>query len=177
MRILEKWIQGYEKRKNEKREKRLAEIQVQADLKLSIEQLKKRIEAKPGGVRFLIIENERAIADVIRYILENAGIECRWLPGKEKITPAGIVEEIRTFQPHVISTCFTMPILNGIEVVQLIKKEMVEEPAILVISAESDPLTITRFVDLGIADYIIKPFEEGYLLTHLQKVLERKKII
>ncbi|UKS29600.1 response regulator [Paenibacillus sp. HWE-109] len=86
--------------------------------------------------------------------------------GKEALRKA------RRLQPDIVLTDVVMPVMNGIELVEQLRKERPDIQAIM-ISAHQDIRFIKASMKLEAVDYILKPFNLDELRQVVGKVLER----
>jgi diguanylate cyclase (GGDEF)-like protein len=75
----------------------------------------------------------------------------------------------------IIISDITMPKMNGLEMVENIKKDDVEVPVIF-ISAHNDQEYFLKAIELGVEFFLIKPIDIEQLAIILNKVLEKIKI-
>ena len=87
------------------------------------------------------------------------------------------LEKYREFQPDLIITDIQMPVLDGLSMVEELRKEDTKIP-ILVISAFNDTKNLMRAINVGVDRFLPKPIDITFLKRELQKsaevVLNRK---
>ncbi len=116
-------------------------------------------------IQILVVEDERAISDLIRLNLIRAGYNCTTaFDGK---TAADILEE-RNFD--LILLDIMLPFINGYELMEYIRPMKIPVIFITAKAALSDRI---RGLTSGAEDYIIKPFEVVELLARVAIVLRR----
>lgn len=76
-------------------------------------------------------------------------------------------------KPDLIILDITMPIMNGVEMLEKIKaeKELKDIPVIM-LTAESGKEYVTKVVLMGVSDYMVKPFKGDELIERVQKILK-----
>jgi two-component system, chemotaxis family, chemotaxis protein CheY len=80
------------------------------------------------------------------------------------------------FVPHLILTDFNMPDMNGLQFLDLVRKhEMLKETPVVMITSESEKQVILSAVNLGITEFVIKPFSDEILTAKISSVLKKKK--
>ena len=116
-------------------------------------------------IHILVVEDERAIADLIRLNLIRAGYNCTTaFDGK---TAADILEE-RNFD--LILLDIMLPFINGYELMEYIRPMKIPVIFLTAKGALSDRI---RGLTSGAEDYMIKPFEVVELLARVAIVLRR----
>lgn len=69
-----------------------------------------------------------------------------------------------------------MPIMNGVEVLKKIRQEKIKTDVIMV-TAANDTQTLENTMNLGVVDYLIKPFALERFLVSLEKFLLKKSTL
>ena len=118
-------------------------------------------------IKILIVEDEEAIANLIRMNLVKAGYQCETASDGEEA--ANAIQE-RTFD--LILLDIMLPKLNGYEVLEYAKT--VDTPVIF-LTAMGETQQKVKGLKLGAEDYIAKPFEIPELLARVETVLRRYK--
>src|SRR5262249_59534832 len=68
-----------------------------------------------------------------------------------------------------------MPGINGIEVLENVKKINSSVP-VIILSAAGQTKTVVDAMKLGAADFLVKPFEEQELELAIENVVEKQKL-
>ena len=118
-------------------------------------------------IRILIVDDEEAIANLIRMNLVKAGYQCEVASDGEEAADA--IQE-RAFD--LILLDIMLPKLNGYEVLEYAKT--MDTPVIF-LTAMGETQQKVKGLKLGAEDYIAKPFEIAELLARVETVLRRYK--
>lgn len=121
--------------------------------------------------KVLIIEDDKAIVDILKMILEHEGYSIDFSFNG----PAGI-EKFKKNLPDVVLLDIKMPRMDGIEVLQEIKK-INENPIVIMISGHGNIETAVQTTKLGAYDFISKPFDVDRLKLTIQNGLNFKKLV
>lgn len=119
----------------------------------------------------LIIEDDKAIVDVLKMILEHDGFRIE----KAFNGPTGI-EKFKEVGPDVVLLDIRMPKMDGIEVLQELKK-LDKNSVIIMISGHGNIETAVQTTKLGAYDFISKPFDVERLKLTIQNGLNYKKLL
>lgn len=115
-------------------------------------------------MRVLIIEDNVEILKCMKVELEKSGlyvdIANNGLEGEEK----AYVNEY-----DVILLDLSLPDKDGMEILKYLRKENIETPIIIITAS----IEITKGLNLGADDYIVKPFNMDELNARIQAVLRR----
>lgn len=115
----------------------------------------------------LIVDDSRTSRRILREILEEAGHtvvgEC--LNGEDGYL------KYKGLKPDLVTMDITMPKMDGIEALQLIKKSDAGAKVIMITAAGQKEKMI-QAIRYGAAEFISKPYEAGEVLQVIDKVLE-----
>lgn len=115
-------------------------------------------------MKILLIEDNEMIIKALKYLLESheyyVDVATSIKEAKEKIT--------NTYDLIILDVM--LPDGNGIDFF----KEYVRTPA-LVLSAKDEEKDVVKAIDLGVQDYIIKPFRSMELLSRINNIIKRNK--
>jgi two-component system, OmpR family, alkaline phosphatase synthesis response regulator PhoP len=128
---------------------------------------------KLNRAKILVVEDDVNIVITLQDRLAANGykviIAC---DGKEGL------EKALTEKPDIILLDIIMPIMDGHEMLeQLRKTEEVKDIPVIILSARSQTQDIERATICGIDDYIVKPFDLIELLEKIETVLENKRVV
>src|SRR5436309_15812436 len=113
-----------------------------------------------AGTRVLIIEDERALTDVLSYNLKREGYEPVVAhDGQEGLRKA------QTILPDVILLDLMLPGLGGLEVCRELRAgERTRDIPIIMITAKSEETDQVVGYSMGADDYVPKPFSNKVLV-------------
>lgn len=116
-------------------------------------------------IKILVVEDEKAIADLISMNLGDAGYQC--VCAYDGMTAADLLEEHRY---DLVLLDIMLPEIDGYELLEYVRP--MEIPVIF-ITAKSGVQDRVKGLELGAEDYIVKPFEIVELLARVKVVLRR----
>jgi DNA-binding response OmpR family regulator len=119
-----------------------------------------------AGQTILVVEDERSIAEAIRFNLERNGYVVRVVhDGREALTAA------ETAPVDLIVLDVMLPGIDGLEVCRRIRaRSMVP---ILMLTAKAEEVDRVVGLELGADDYLTKPFSLRELLARVRALLRR----
>lgn len=117
----------------------------------------------------MIVEDEAALATMLRYNLEKEGY---------RVSEAGNGEEAVTLadevKPDLVLLDWMLPVMSGIEVCrQLRRKPVTRDVPIIMITARGEESDKIRGLNTGADDYITKPFSMPELMARVKALLRR----
>ena len=123
-------------------------------------------EATPSA-RVLVVEDDEAIADVLRRSLRAEGHEVQSAgDGAEALTVA------EQFAPDLVILDLGLPRLDGMEVLKRLRAE--GDVPVLILTARTETEDRVEGLDRGADDYLPKPFEREELLARTRALLRRR---
>ncbi|HEY5816523.1 MAG TPA: response regulator transcription factor [Solirubrobacterales bacterium] len=120
----------------------------------------------PAG-RVLVVEDDEAIADVLRRSLRNEGYEVRTCGDGIEALDAAV-----GFAPDLVVLDLGLPRLDGVEVCRRLRAE--GDVPILMLTARAETEDRVGGLDSGADDYLVKPFERVELLARIRALLRRR---
>ena len=99
----------------------------------------------------LIVEDEKNIADILKFNLENEGYRTAMASDGEEA-----LEKVKSVSPDLILLDLMLPKLSGFEVCKAVR-EFSDTP-IIMLTARGEETDKIQGLDLGADDYITKPF-------------------
>lgn len=119
----------------------------------------------------LVVEDEAAQREVLRYNLDAAGYDVVATDNGED----GLLLAYETV-PDLIILDWMMPRLSGIEVCrQLRVKPATKDIPIILLSARSEETDKVRGLDIGADDYVAKPYSIAELMARVKTQLRRTR--
>ena len=117
----------------------------------------------------LIVEDEPALATMMRYNLEKQGYRVEEVgDGQEAIT------RIAECRPDLVLLDWMLPVMSGIEVCRQIRRRpMTRDLPVIMITARAEDQDTVRGLNTGADDYITKPFVIENLLARVQALMRR----
>jgi two-component system phosphate regulon response regulator PhoB len=121
------------------------------------------------GKQILIVEDEKAIRDMIAFGLRRAGYTVR-----EAEDCSEARSQIADARPDLMLVDWMLPDQSGLELTRAIKrnKETQDLPVIM-LTARADEVDKVAGLEGGADDYVTKPFSPRELLARIQAVLRR----
>ncbi len=124
-------------------------------------------DASHGPALVLVVEDDPAIANLVRTALESRGAQVA-VAG----TAAEAISRAAELSPGVILLDLGLPDADGIEVVRRVRTWSQSLP-IIVVSARAEDADKIGALDAGADDYLVKPFSVGELLARVRVALRR----
>ena len=123
--------------------------------------------------KILVIEDEAAIRRVLVKILSEENNKYEVFEAEDGLLG---IEKIKTDDYDLVLCDIKMPKMDGVEVLEAIKKIKPEIP-IVMISGHGDLDTAVNTMRLGAFDYISKPPDLNRLLNTVRNALDRKELV
>ena len=117
----------------------------------------------------LVIDDEKPIAEIIRYNLEKEGFRTLVAYNGEEAIKVALLEK-----PDLILLDIMLPRLDGFTVCQQVRKK--QNVPIIMLTAKEDESDKVLGLELGADDYITKPFGMRELVARIKAMLRRVQI-
>src|SRR5262249_11847252 len=121
--------------------------------------------------RILIIEDERALTDVLSYNLQREGYEPIVAnDGQEGLRKA------QTLLPDAVLLDLMLPVRNGLEVCRELRSgDRTRNLPIIMLTAKAEETDQVVGFSLGARDYVTKPFSVKVLMERIKALLRRRE--
>jgi len=117
----------------------------------------------------LVAEDERNLAEALSFLMQRAGFE---------VTVArdgpSTVDMARRIKPDIVVLDIMLPGFDGFEVVKALKSQATDPvPRIIMLTAKGHEKDKRKALDLGVDDYVTKPFSNRDVVERIRALLEK----
>src|ERR1700681_4607477 len=134
----------------------------------------KKIEKVVQSIEVLVVEDNQYMRRVVRNILVNLGVK--------NIHEAGDgiagLEAIRMFAPDIVILDWEMPLLNGAELVRIVRSPgvfPVPDVPIIMLTGHGERWRVVEAVRLGVNEFLKKPVSAQALLDRMVSILAKPR--
>lgn len=114
----------------------------------------------------LVVDDSRVVRKVARRIVEDLGFQA--IEAEDGVVA---LDECRKKMPECVLLDWNMPNMTGIEFLEALRKEENgQEPLVIFCTTENDMSFITRALEAGANEYIMKPFDSDIIQTKFEQV-------
>ena len=117
--------------------------------------------------KILIIEDEKPIAELLKYALEKERFDAAMAHTGEEA-----FEKIESYRPDLILLDLMLPDMDGLTICREVTANNKEIP-IIIVSAKNDQIDKLIGLEYGADDYIAKPFDIREVILRIKSVLRR----
>jgi DNA-binding response OmpR family regulator len=119
-----------------------------------------------GGMKVLLADDDSDLVDIMTYALRRVGFNVlAAIDGQQALS------RVEKEHPEIVLLDLNLPKINGFEVCRRIRQE--HNTAIIALTARVDEDAIIRAFQLGVDDYVCKPFSTKQLIARMQAVCRR----
>lgn len=122
-----------------------------------------------NNIRVLIVDDQMPMRQILKTVLNKAGYRVV----AEATNGQKAIELNRAFKPDLICLDITMPGLDGIDTLKVLKEDH-PEATVVMVTGHSNRKDIEAAVEAGASGYIVKPINVGRTLQTVQKILENR---
>ena len=121
-------------------------------------------------VKIVVVEDEPHIAEVIRLYLEHAGYEPLLLNRGN-----GVMDAVKSGEPGLVLLDVMLPDISGFELCSQIRQLPGAKgmTPVIFLTAKGESIDKLRGFNLGVDDYVVKPFDPNELVARIKAVLRR----
>lgn len=148
-------------------------LSLKTELKEELAKTRTHKKNKGSNVpKVMIVEDNVDIRDFVKNGIEDRYEIVEAADGEEGLALAKLEK------PQVIISDIMMPVMDGFEMVsKLVEDEKVSHIPIIMLTAKSNKEVEKRALELGVVDFVRKPFDLEVLLLKVKNVIEKQKKI
>lgn len=126
-------------------------------------------EKAPTKVPLLVVEDDTEISYLLEFMLSREGYDVK--KAADGLEAISAIDSMPL--PKLVLLDIMLPYHNGFELIDYIRKkpEWSEVP-IVMLTAKSQEKDISRALNMGANDYVVKPFQPVELLARIRRFLK-----
>jgi two-component system phosphate regulon response regulator PhoB len=129
------------------------------------------LEASMPAKTILIVDDLLTLRHPVRLILERQGYAV-----EEAGNGQEALQKIAEKRPDLVLLDLMMPSMNGAEFLEHIRSDAVlQDMPVIVLTAVANKWQMRKYLDMGITDYLLKPFTSSTLLERVRYALGEKE--
>lgn len=122
--------------------------------------------------KILVVDDDSSLREMLKKVL----IEERHSV-MEASDGLSAIEQIDAFKPDLVLLDLNMPGMSGEQVAMAIKNDEVKRTIpVIVLTAESSSHTHLQLLDIGVEEFLLKPFSKPHLLARVRSLLRAKTL-
>ncbi len=119
--------------------------------------------------KVMLVEDEEALALLLKYNLEKEGYDVLWVAKGSKALP-----EIEKNLPSVIILDWMLPEISGVEICKMIRNNPdIKTTPVIMLTAKGEEEDKIKGLSAGADDYVTKPFSIPELMARVKTQLRR----
>ncbi len=120
--------------------------------------------------KILVVEDDKDISRLVKYSLEKAGFSCEAVFSGEDALTALIKCPV-----DLVVLDIMMPGMDGLEVCRIVRQDdKLKSIPIVMLTAKGEEVDRIVGLELGVDDYIVKPFSPRELVLRIKAILRRR---
>lgn len=121
--------------------------------------------------RILVVDDEPPIVRLMEFVLARQGHEMLVAVNGEEA-----LEKIRAYRPDLVLLDIMMPRIDGYEVARILRADPdFAQLPIIMLSAKAQEEDVRKGLDVGVNEYITKPFSPEHLVHVVADYLQRSR--
>ncbi|MDP4181159.1 MAG: response regulator [Bacillota bacterium] len=116
--------------------------------------------------RILIVDDDKSILNILEKALKIEGYDICCIEN-----PLNVMETVKSFRPDLIILDVVMPVMNGFQVLDGLRRANVDTQVIFLTSEGGMDNKISAFKN-GATDYILKPFDLKELIVRVERSMK-----
>lgn len=122
------------------------------------------------ALKVLTVDDSKTIRMIVKKAFKD--YDCEMFEAENGVEGLAIAAKEK---PGLIVLDITMPVMNGIEMLEKIKNEPeLKNTPVIMLTAESGKDNVMHIVKMGVKDYMVKPFKGEDLIGRVSKIMHLK---
>lgn len=123
-------------------------------------------------VRVLVVEDSPTQAEELQYLLEKHRFKVTLTyNGREALAA------LNDIRPDIVVSDIVMPVMDGYELCQQVRADQnLKGLPFILLTNLSDPRDVIRGLECGANNFIMKPYDEDYLVNRIRQVLTNQEL-
>lgn len=121
-----------------------------------------------GKKTIMVVDDDAVVLKMAELSLQRGGynvVKC--------LSGMSCLESLKFYEPDLILLDVEMPIMSGIQTLEIIKKnELLRDIPVMFLTGSKDADTVTSAKILGAVGYMVKPFIPQELVERVKKILK-----
>ncbi len=120
----------------------------------------------------LVVEDSPTQSERLRFTLEQQGYRCQTAGnGRDALV------RVRRAPPLLVISDIVMPEMNGYELCRYIKQDdALRNIPVILLTSLNDPVDVVKGLECGADNFIVKPFDAGYLLSRVAYIMANRHL-
>ena len=128
--------------------------------------------SQPPHPSLLLVEDSSTQRELLKHILEGNGYTVLLAENGRQA-----LEALRAGRPAAIISDVLMPEVDGYELCRILKADARwRELPVILLTALSEPKDVIRGLECGADDFVVKPYDEDYLIARVEHVLNNSAL-
>jgi len=120
------------------------------------------------ALKVLTVDDSKTIRMIVKKAFKQ--YDCEMFEGENGVE--GLATAAKE-KPGLIVLDITMPVMNGIEMLEKLKNEpALKDIPVIMLTAESGKDNVMQIVKMGVQDYMVKPFKGEELIARVEKIMK-----
>lgn len=116
-------------------------------------------------LKAVVVDDANLMRQMLAKILKKENFEVVGLAGNGKEA----IEVVERTKPHLVTMDITMPVMDGLQALSIIKRDH-PEIQVVVVSAFGERANILEAIRLGASNFIVKPFDPPKVIRVINSV-------
>ncbi len=122
--------------------------------------------------QILVVEDSPTQAEELKYLLEVRGYKV-FLAGNGK----DALDVLARITPLLVISDIVMPEMNGYELCRRMKQDKgLRGIPVILLTALSDPRDVIKGLECGADNFLVKPYDENYLLSRMDYIIANREL-
>jgi two-component system chemotaxis response regulator CheY len=120
-----------------------------------------------AAIKVMVVDDQASMRAMIRRALQDFG----FTDVRDKGAASEALSAVRSDRVHLIISDFTMPEMDGLQLLEEVRKDpVIGKTVFIMLTGSSDRELVQKAAALGVNNYLVKPFAPAALKEKIERV-------
>ena len=120
-----------------------------------------------AAIKVMVVDDQASMRAMIRRALQDFGFK----DVRDKADPVEALNAVRSDRVHLIISDFNMPEMDGLQLLEEVRKDpVIGKTVFIMLTGSADREIVQRAAALGVNNYVVKPFAPAALKEKIERV-------
>jgi two-component system chemotaxis response regulator CheY len=120
-----------------------------------------------AAIKVMVVDDQASMRAMIRRALQDFGFK----DVRDKADPVEALSAVRSDRVHLIISDFNMPEMDGLQLLEEVRKDpVIGKTVFIMLTGSADREIVQRAAALGVNNYVVKPFAPAALKEKIERV-------
>ena len=120
-----------------------------------------------SAIKVMVVDDQTSMRAMIRRTLQDLGFR----DVRDKASATEALDDVRSNRVHLIISDYNMPEMDGLQLLQEVRKDsVIGKTVFIMLTASAEKEIVQKAAEMGVNNYVVKPFTPAALKEKIERV-------